>query len=772
VSGAARLKEYFHGNIDTKGEGSMEKNGFIRKDVAAKLTGQAKYADDIQFPRMLHAVTVHCPYPRARILNIDSSEAERMPGVKGVYTAKDIPGLNQLPMDKPMLAAEIANSQGDGVAVVAAETKAQAEEAAKKVKVDYEELPTVLDPVKALDDPDVILYGDSNLACQHVVTKGDVEAGFKEADVVIERTYTTQAIQHSALEGDAVVVVPENGGITVYAPCKYPYYIKQRVSQSTGLSQNLVRIVEPAVGGSFGGKDNDIFVISTRAAMVAMKTGRPCKMAWSREDCMLEGMKRHPFHLKYKVGAKKDGKITAIKIDGVADAGAYKTRTLAVIWRAAVEAAGPYQIENVSTHIRAAFTNHVYCDAVRGFGSPQVDFASESLMDELALALGMDPLAIRRKNMMTEGCAGATGQTMKRVSIKECLDRLEKEFPLGEPQITPDGKYKARGIACLHRGESYGAASANADVAATDVTVQPDGSVNVYTSISEVGQGTHSAMAKICADILGIPYENVTICPVDTAYVPDSGATAGSRGTISGGNAVRLAALNVKQVIAAAAAEEMKVNTDDIIFEDGWVRHKSGEPKMKFSEVTHMCFIKGIRTDAMGQWVAPKTWWDFSKGQGETYYGFSYGAAGAEVEIDPVTGKIEATELFCLHDIGKIVNYPEACGQINGGVSMALGQTLMEEINAPGGYNKTVNFDDYLLPTTMDFHKVRALPLEEKPAENPLGVHGVGEASTALVAPAVANAIARATGIRMRDLPFSLEKVRKAIQEKEGRTND
>lgn len=744
----------------------MDQRGFLRSDVQAKLTGAAKYADDLCFPGMLHAVAVHCPYARARIQKIDAREALRMPGVQGVYTARDVPGINQAPMDKPVLAEDTANSQGDGVAVVAAGSRKEAEAAARAVKVTYEILPAIFDPVQALENPEVILYGDSNLACEHVVSKGDVEKGFREADVVLERTYTTQAIQHSAIECDAAVAVPENGGITIYAPCKYPYYIKRRVAAACGLDQNRVRLIQPAVGGSFGGKDNDIYVIASRAAMVSLKTGRPCKMVWSREECMMEGMKRHPFQMTYKVGAAKDGRITAMKIDAVADAGAYKTRTLAVIWRAAVEAAGPYRIPNVRTHIRAAFTNHVYCDAVRGFGSPQVDFASESLMDELALELGLSPLEIRRKNMMTEGCTGATGQEMRRVSLPECLDRLEKEFPLGEPEVTADGRLKARGIACLHRGESYGAASPDADVAGTDVTVQPDGSVNLYTSICEVGQGTQSGMAKICAEILGVPYEKVVICPVDTAYVPDSGATAGSRGMISGGNAVRLAALKMRDLIAAAVAEEKKADMRELVFEKNAVRKKNGEVLMTFPEAAGMCFRKGIRTDARGQWTAPKTWWDFSRGQGETYYAFSYGAAGAEVEIDPVSGKIEVTELFCLHDIGKIINYPEACGQIAGGVAMALGQTLTEEIDAPDGQMRTRNFDRYLLPTAADVPCIRPLPLEEKEAENPLGVHGVGEASTALAAPAVANAIARAAGIRLRSLPFSLEKIRQALEER------
>lgn len=744
----------------------MDQKGFLRSDVLAKLTGAAKYADDLGFPGMLHAVAVRCPYPRARILRICGEKALQMPGVAGVYTAADVPGINQTPMDKPVLDWEIVNSQGDGVAVVAAKSREEAEAAAAAVEVTYEELPAIFDPVQALENPQVVLYGDSNLACEHLVVKGDTEKGFQQADVVLERTYTTQAIQHSAIECDAVVTVPENGGITVYAPCKYPYYIKRRLAESCGLDQNRVRIIQPAVGGSFGGKDNDIYVIASRAAMVSLKTGRPCKMAWSREECMMEGMKRHPFRMTYKVGATKDGKITAMKIDAVADAGAYKTRTLAVIWRAAVEATGPYIIPNVRTHIRAAFTNHIYCDAVRGFGSPQVDFASESLMDELALELGMSPLDIRRKNMMTEGCTGATGQKMRRVSLPECLERLEREFPLGEPEVTADGKLKARGIACLHRGESYGAASADADVAGTDVTVQPDGSVNIYTSICEVGQGTHSGMAKICADILGIPYEKAVVCPVDTAYVPDSGATAGSRGMISGGNAVRLAALKVRDTIAAAVAEETKTDMRDLVFSGNRICLNNGKMLMTFPEAAQLCFRKGIRTDGQGQWVAPDTWWDFSKGQGQTYYAFSYGAAGAEVEIDPKSGKIEVNELICLHDIGNVINYPEACGQIAGGVAMALGQTLTEEIEAPEGRLKTRNFDRYLLPTAMDFHKVRSLPLQEKQAENPLGVHGVGEASTALVAPAVANAIARAMGVRLRSLPFSLEKIREAAEEK------
>ena len=744
----------------------MKEKGFVRADVYEKLTGHAQYADDLYFPNMLHAVTVHAPHAHARILSINSEQAEYMQGVVGVYIAADIPGENQQPADKPMLADRVVCSAGDGVAVVAAETLEQARNAAKKVQIEYEILPAVFDPDLALQPESVILHGENNLACEHIVKKGDLEKGFSQADVILEREYHTQRIQHAAIETDVAVVVPEHGGITVYAPCKFPYNIKNNLARTCGLPRSRVRVIQPAIGGSFGGKDIDIIVVATRAATVALATNRPCKMAWTREECMIEGTKRHPFRLRYKIGARRDGKITAVQILGTADAGAYVSRSLATIWRAAVEATGPYEIENVYTHIRAAYTNHVYSDAVRGFGSPQVDFASESLLDELAQELGLDPFAIRRKNIMREGSISATGQRLAQVSLPECLDRLEKEFPLDEPVRTEEGKYRARGIACLHRGESYGAASKDADVAGSDIATYPDGSVNIYTSISEVGQGTHAVMSHICAQLLGISDECVTVSPVDTAYVPDSGATAGSRGTISGGNAVRLAVLDLRNRISEVVSGQTGVPADEIDFQNGGLYGKNGTKLMTFGEAVSLCHALGIRTDACGQWVAPKTSWDFSKGQGKTYYGYSYGAAGAEVEIDPVSGQIEVTKLLCLHDIGKICNYPEACGQITGGIAMALGYTLTEEVEIRDGQVKSKNFDTYLLPTAMDAKEIQALPLSLKAAENPLGVHGVGEASTALVAPAVANAVARAAGIRLRSLPLNLERVREAINRK------
>lgn len=744
----------------------MEKRSVSRVDTLEKVCGTARYADDLYFSGMLFAQTVHCPHAHAEIVSIDPRRALACPGVVGVYTAKDVPGINQLPQDKPMLARSVAKYVGDGVAVVAAETQEAARRGAELVEVRYKVLKAVLSPEDALEKGAVQVHESGNYACAHTVKKGDLKRGFAEADVILERTYRTQRIAHSAIEPDVAVVVPENGGLTIYAPCKGPYNCKKAIARTCGLTQNKVRLIQPAIGGSFGGKDIDTVVVATRAAVVALATGRPCKMRWSREEVMEEGSKRHPFTLTYKIGAKRDGKITALQIDGLVDVGAYLTRSLATIWRGAVEAGGPYQIDNLRTHIQGVYTNQVMCDAVRGFGSPQVDFASESMMNELAEELGINPLEIRRKNCFRNGSITATGQTLQDVSLPECLDKLEEYFPdwnnMGK---IVDGKVRGFGFACLHRGESYGAASKDRDVCSVDARVHADGSVSILTSISEVGQGNHTVQAAIAAETLGIGIDRVHVQPVDTAFVPDSGVTAGSRGTISGGSAVLYAATELKDRLARLAGEKLGVDPHLLRFHDNNLDLGAGtETLMSFDEAVALCFDQAESDFAHGIWVAPKTTWDFEAAQGHTYYSFSYGAAAAEIEVDMTSGKINVKRLVSLHDVGKILNYEEASGQIAGGAAMALGYSLTEETSG-----EAANFDRYLLPTSMDIIGMEAIPLEIAPdGTNPLGVHGVGEASTALVAPCIANALDNALGIRLRSLPFTLEKVRAAIDTLKG----
>lgn len=739
-----------------------------RQDAYAKITGKAKYVNDLSFPGMLYVQTVRIPVAHARIKKIDSTEALQLNGVIGVYTAQDVPGINQKPKDRPVLAAHETKYAGDGVAIVVAETKEQAIKGAKLVKIDFEELPYVMNPEDALKEGAPILHGETNFAASHQAIKGNVEAGFAAADLIIEREYTTQRAMHSAIEPDGAIAIPEANGILLYCPGKGPFNIKRAVASHCGLHENQVRVIQPALGGVFGGKDSDINVIGARVTMAAMLTNRPCKMIWSREEVLEEGTKRHPFKLHYKVGAKRDGKITAMEINGLVDVGAYLTKSAATVWRATVEATGPYNIENIFTRIEGAFTNNTVSDAVRGFGSPQVDFASESLMNELAKELGLDPLKIRRINGFTEGSITATGQKLECVNLMACLDKLEETFPVNKkPSDVPVGKVRGRGISCIFRGEAMGAGFKEKDAAAVNFNVEKDGTIVVYSGITEQGQGGSNVVLQIISDTMGVDIENIKMSPLDTSYVIDSGATVGSRGTITSGNAALVAANDAKMRIATVLAEMWKVNPEMIIFRDNRVFIEDQTHCLSFKDAVNLCYTVIPGVYGHGWWSLPPVWWDFDSNSGETYASFNYGACGAEVEIDLVSGKVEVTEVVAIHDVGRIINEEEAKAQIAGGVSMALGLALSETITTRNGGLVTTNFDKYLLQTVMDSPNITAIPLEAQPANNPLGVKGVSESSTATVSPAVFNAIENALGIRLRNLPADLESVLAAIETSE-----
>ncbi|MDA3847647.1 MAG: xanthine dehydrogenase family protein molybdopterin-binding subunit [Vallitaleaceae bacterium] len=747
---------------------TLDRKIYDRQDAYSKITGKAKYVDDLKFPGMLYAQTVRSPYAHAKILYIDSSEVLKLKGVVGVYTAKDILGRNHLPDDKPVLASEVVKCVGDGVAIVAATTSSLAAKAAKLVKVGYEELPAVFTPEKALEPDAPILHSESNLAITHRTVKGDVEVGFQEADIILEREYSTQRAMHAAIEPDGAIVVPESDGILVYCPGKGPFNVKRAVAAACGLSENRVRLIQPVIGGAFGGKDCDMNVIASRAALVAMMTGRPCKMTWRREEVLLEGSKRHPFKLKYKVGAMKDGRITAMEINGLVDVGAYISKSRATIWRATVEATGPYNVENVSTTIKGAFTNNVYSDAVRGFGSPQVDFASESMINELARELNIDPLEIRRRNAYREGSITATSQKLESVNLMECLDKLAEVFPIHEkPIIPPLGKVRGRGISCIFRGEANGAGVTTLDSAAVSIHVEKDGSIAVLSGIAEMGQGGSNIVLQMVSEVLGVSIENLKISPLDTAYLPDSGATVGSRGTITSGNAAVIAAQDVRLRIAKIVSRSWGVAPEELLFENDTIFTIDKSRLICFKDAVTLCYKEIPSVYGSGWWSLPPVWWDFEKNRGETYASFNYGACGAEVEIDLTSGKVEIINLVAIHDVGRILNEPEVKGQIAGGVSMAMGFALTEEVVIKSGHIKTLNFDRYMLPTVLDFHNFHAIPVEAKPGINPLGVKGVGESSSATVAPAVINAIENALGVRIRHLPADLESVFAAIEESE-----
>ncbi len=754
----------------------MADNSITRVDVLAKALGKAKYTEDIKFDNMLYIKVVRCPHPHARVIGINKEKALAIEGVVAVLTATDIPGLPCQPKERPILVPEIARYAGDGVALVVAESPKAALEGAEAVRVEYELLEAVFDPEEALKTGAPLVHGDNNVAAQSKVCKGDVEAGFKEADLILEREYNTHRVEHAPIEPEVAIAVPTFEGITVYCPTNSPFQVRQIVAETMAMPQSQIRLFQPTIGGSFGSKCYDAGVLASRAALAAKLTGRPCKIVYTREESIVESTKRHPYKMKYKVGVKKNGKLTAMEVKIIGDSGAYKSKTPFVISRSSIEATGPYVVPNVHTEAICVYTNNVTSCAMRGFGSPQVAYASELLMDELAEKLGIDPLKFRRINGLKDNSLSATGQVMQNVTLDECLDKLEQEIKWSsrkaelKQQDKTGSIVKGLGLACMYRGESFGSAGQGSDYAGATLQVQRDGSITLYSAMSEVGQGGHTMLVRVVSEVLGIKPSRIFVSPVDTCYVPDSGPTVATRGTYVIGNAIRLAAEEVKAKFAEVAAEELGVRPEELVFKDERI-YCPGDPSksISFSQIAAQCYLKSKSPYGYGWWSPPVGSWDREKGQGEAYSSYVYGACAAEVELDLDLGKVEVMKFVAVHDVGKALDKEEVKGQIAGGVSMGIGYALMEDLVVRQGVVKTVNFDEYLLPTSLDIHEIIPVIVEQPSSYGPLGAKGLGEPVMSAVAPAILNAIADALGTRVYDLPANLEAVLDKARAAKGR---
>ncbi len=531
--------------------------GERRVDALGKVTGRAKFAADYNLGHQLYGKVLRSRHPHARILRIDASKAKQLDGVEAILTAQDIPGervIGIVVKNQAILAMDKVRYLGDGVALVAARTKEIAEAALDLIQVDYEPLPVLSDPEAALKPDAPRIHGDDNTFVHHKVRKGDIEKGFAQADFVLERRFRTPTIEHSYLEPESVLAEPaEHGGVVVTGSVQNLFSSRRSVAAALKLDLNRVQIIQATLGGSFGGKDEVMTAMCCRAALLALATGKPVKMLNSREESMLESYKRHPYVLYYKWGAKKDGSITAMEIKCIADGGAYASMSPFVTWRSVVQATGPYCCDNVKTDVYAVYTNNNYTGAMRGFGSPQVNFAIESMMDELAEKVGKDPLQIRLQNGFTDGAVTATGQRLKhKVSLTEVLTKAAKAADFQKKwkkyRTAPNApKKRGIGLACSYRGVSLGAEGV--DAAGTIVSVQTDGSVIVSSGITDMGQGAQTQMSQIAAEVLGISMDRIRFLNTNTSRVPDSGPTVASRGTIMGGSAAKNAAEIVRATL-------------------------------------------------------------------------------------------------------------------------------------------------------------------------------------------------------------------------------
>ena len=740
-----------------------------RVDAREKVTGAARYGQDLKMDGMLYARVKHAEYPHAKFRSISTARARKLKGVAAVVTAADLPGnpaFGAILIDNQPIAGDKVRYLGDAVAVAAAESEAIAEKAVSRIEVRYEELPGVFDPREALKPDAPAIHEGGNLIVHHKTRKGDVDQGFGKSDLIIEREYSTQRVDHAYIETEVVVAyLDPDGTLVIKGSHQNIFNIRSAVASVLGLPLSRVRIIQASLGGSFGGKDDCMAVLSCRAGLLALKTGRPVILSNSREDSLVESYKRHPYFLKYKVGVKNDGTIQAMEIEMVADGGAYASMTQFVTWRSVVHATGPYRVPHVKTDVYGAYTNNTYTGAFRGFGSPQITFAYESLMDEIANELGMDPLRFRRINILHDNDITATGQKLDHtVSVGQALDITteaagweEKRKRLPEENA---GRIVKRGIglACSYRGVALGAEGVDATGAI--VRIHSDGSVDVTTGLVEMGQGLKTVFSQIAAAELGLPIEKIQYRETDTSIIIDGGPTVASRSTIMGGSAVKKAAIGAREKLCKAAAEKLGVAPEDLIAKDKKIMVKDDPARsVGFLEAVTLALDAGLNLSSFAWHVSPPIWWDEEEGKGDAYFTYVYACQIAEVEVDPETGKVNVLEVWAAHDVGKAINPDAVRGQICGGVATAIGYGLLEDVEMVDGVTKTMNLDEYLIPTAMDVGRINTFILENEDKYGPYGAKCIAEPTAELCAASIANAVYHATGKRIRDLPLNLERI-------------
>jgi CO/xanthine dehydrogenase Mo-binding subunit len=768
----------------------------IRQDGLEKVTGQARFADDISVPNQLYGVMVRVPVTHAEIISIDYSQIQNHQAIEFICDSNNIPGnkkVGQIKNDQPIFAYDKIRTPGDVVCMLVGESENDLLKLKSEVKIDYNELPVLSDPQKALDSNAPLIHSEfkNNLIVHYPLRKGDMNKGFQECDFAIEQTYTTPHVEHAYIEPEAVIAFQKKGnkGIHIIGSIQNPFTTRKVVAAVLGWPLVKVRIEQAELGGSFGGKDDIMNVLSARAAIAAIKTGRPVKIRYTREDSILESYKRHPYIMKYKVGFNRDGKLKAMKIDIIADGGAYASMSPFVTWRSVVQATGPYEIENVWTDIRAVYTNNTYTGAMRGFGSPQIIFAQESLMDEIAIRLDMDPVKIREINGYKHGSFTASGQKLQNHDVnllKVLHTAVEKtqfkykwqiykkeveENPIKEYTnknlilnytdfIQPNQQWKKGiGLALSFRGCSLGAEGI--DSVAAYLSLQSDGSVYLLSGLAENGQGLRTTFSVITAEIFGIPMENIFYLELDTGLIADSGPTVASRSTLMGGGAVKNASEILKSKLTKVFIQHFDLTKNsEIVFKKGQVfADDSSQNKMLFKELCDLAYGSGMNMSVVGWYKGPDVGWDEETGQGDAYFTYVYGCQVAEVKVNQVTGEVFVEKITAVHDPGKVINKLGALGQVYGGVTQGAGYGLWEVVSNHESKIRELNFDQYLIPTSKDIDEIEPIFVEGSDEFGAWGGKSLGEPTLELTAAAIANAIRNATGNRFYNLPINLEEI-------------
>jgi CO/xanthine dehydrogenase Mo-binding subunit/aerobic-type carbon monoxide dehydrogenase small subunit (CoxS/CutS family) len=720
-----------------------------------KVCGLTRYAADMKMPGMLHAQVLRSPHPHAEILTLDPSAALGAAGVDSIVTHKEVPGANRtgpVVKDQPILAEDRVRYQGEPLAALAASSVSAAKKALGHIRVDYRPLACVGKPEEAFLSNAPAIHPQGNLLFSRRIVKGDINEGFARADAVVENTYTTPFNEHAYLEPEAgIAYIDEEGRVTVASCCQNPHYLRRELAGILGLPDERVRVIQTPTGGGFGGKLE--MSVQGVLALLTQNSGRPVKYVYSREESFQSSGKRHPFVMKYRTGATRDGKLTALEVNMAANTGAYASFGSGVLTRAAIHATGPYEVPNVFIQGRLAYTNNPVCCAMRGFGAPQVNFALESQLDLLADSLKIDPLEFRLINAMGEGAVTATGQPLAGpVTIRRALEELK---PFCESWKV-SSVHRASGESGLGiAGMWFGIGKTSVDnKSEVCLKLTREGRVEVLAAAADIGQGSRTILAQIVAAELDLPLEDISVSDADTALAPDADFTCASRQTYFTGGAARQGAERLKESIIDQAARLLQCSAEKLSLKRGSVVGPGGRISLK--ELAGKWLKPGASFKVMGDFSLPITGQlDAETGQGVPYPTYTFGAQLADVEVDRRNGRAKVRRVVAVQDVGKAINPKSVEGQIEGGVVMGIGLALKEEF-IPG---QTKNFRDYKIPTFADMPEITCIMIEEGDPYGPFGAKGIGESALMPIVPAVANAIQRACGVRVFDLPASSERI-------------
>ena len=740
-----------------------------RPDALGKVTGGARYPADLIRPGMLHLHVVFAGRAHARITALDTSAALAHPSVVAVLTATDVPhntyGL--IDADQPALCGDVVRFEGDKVALVAADTKEAAEAAAKLVRVEYEDLPAVTDAHAAMQPGAPLVHErlGSNVLLHVPIRKGDTAAALAAADVVLEDEFSTTWQEHAFLQPEAgIAYVDDEGRVVVETAGQWLHEDRRQIAEILGLPPEQVVVRYAAIGGAFGGRED--LSIQHLLALAAWKLHRPVAIQWSREESMVAHHKRHPVSVRCKWGATRDGRITAVEAEVVADGGAYASTSVEVTKVATIFASGTYEVPNVSVDGYAVYTNNVPAGAFRGFGAPQAQFAAEIMVTRLAHALGMDPVELRRRNIYREGSLEPTQNPLPPgVSalpvLERCVTEARERLGYGQPrppssppnEVPPPSSLpslpsvssvvnspsphlrRGIGVACGIKNVGYSFGYADQSTA----TVELFGHAELERAVvrigaADVGQGAHLALRQIAAETLGLTLEQVEMVTDDSSESPNAGSASASRMTLMGGRAVHDAALAARAKWSAA------------------------------EEYTAAATVNFHPT--------PTTVLDPVTGAGTPNYCYGYAAQAVEVEVNTLTGQVRVLTIVSVHDVGQAINRQQVEGQIEGCLAQALGYALLEDFQVRDGHVITPYFSTYLLPTVLDMPpEIYPVILELADHEGPFGARGVAEMALVPFAPAVAAAVHDATGVWLTHQPMTPERVLSALQSAQEKTS-